>query len=194
TFRITTAISIHASEIRLPKRGCCRLALGVSILTLLRQSQQATALIESSPFRVADRVFRCRQERLTMKTLSSILTLLLTSTLVSISFAGSTNAQDPQDQNQATAIMRGYRTGYSDGYQAGVGDSAKSAPREFRNKAEYDHADRAFNSAWGSAEEYRGGYRQGFEVGYNAGYDRKAFDSSIPPDLKTRTEDTSVQY
>jgi len=129
-----------------------------------------------------------------MKTLKSTLTLLLTFTLVSISFAGSANAQDPQDQNQATAIMRGYRTGYSDGYQAGVGDSAKSAPRGFRNKPEYDHADRAFNSAWGSVEEYRNGYRQGFETGYNAGYDRKAFDSSIPPDLKTRTEDTSVQY
>jgi len=129
-----------------------------------------------------------------MKTLKSTLTLLLAFALVSISFAGIASAQDPQEQSQATAIMRGYRTGYSDGYQAGVGDVAKSAPREFRNKAEYDHADRAFNSAWGSVEEYRDGYRQGFEVGYNAGYDRKAFDSSIPADLKPRTEDTTVQY
>jgi len=129
-----------------------------------------------------------------MKTLKSTLTLLLAFALVSISFAGIASAQDPQEQNQATAIMRGYRTGYSDGYQAGVSDGAKSAPREFRNKAEYDRADRAFNSAWGSVEEYRDGYRQGFEVGYNAGYDRKAFDSSIPADLKPRTEDTSVQY
>ncbi len=90
--------------------------------------------------------------------------------------------------------MRGYRTGYSDGYQAGVSDVAKNAPREFRNKTEYDHADRAFNSAWGSVEEYRDGYRQGFEVGYNAGYDRKAFDSTIPADLRPRTEDSTVQY
>ncbi len=130
-----------------------------------------------------------------MKTLRSTLTLLLTFALLSISLVtGSAQAQDPQEQNQATAIMRGYRTGYSDGYQAGIGDLAKNAPREFRNKAEYDHADRAFNSAWGSVDQYRDGYRQGFEVGYNAGYDRKGFDSSIPPDLKPRTEDTSVQY
>ena len=130
-----------------------------------------------------------------MKTLRSTLTLLLTIALLSISLVtGSAQAQDPQEQNQATAIMRGYRTGYSDGYQAGIGDLAKNAPREFRNKAEYDHADRAFNSAWGSVDQYRDGYRQGFEVGYNAGYDRKGFDSSIPPDLKSRTEDTSVQY
>ena len=130
-----------------------------------------------------------------MKTLRSTLTLLLTIALLSISLVtGSAQAQDPQEQNQATAIMRGYRTGYSDGYQAGIGDLAKNAPREFRNKAEYDHADRAFNSAWGSVDQYRDGYRQGFEVGYNAGYDRKGFDSSIPPNLKPRTEDTSVQY
>jgi hypothetical protein len=51
-----------------------------------------------------------------------------------------------QDQNQATAIMRGYRTGYSDGYQAGVADLAANANREFQSKPEYDRADRAFNS------------------------------------------------
>ena len=129
-----------------------------------------------------------------MKSLRSILTLLLTFALLSVSFvSASAYIQDPQ-QNQATAVMRGYRTGYSDGYQAGVSDIAKNATREFRNKTEYDRADRAFNSAWGSIEEYRNGYRQGFEAGYNAGYDRKAFDSTIPADLKQRTEDTTVQY
>ncbi len=130
-----------------------------------------------------------------MKPLRSIVTLFLSFALLSISVVSSSAyAQDPQEQNQATAIMRGYRTGYSDGYQSGVSDVAKNAPREFRNKSEYDRADRAFNSAWGSVEEYRNGYRQGFEAGYNAGYDRKAFDSSIPSDLKQRTEDTTVQY
>jgi len=104
------------------------------------------------------------------------------------------SAQDPQEQNQATAIMRGYRTGYSDGYQAGISDAARNAPRDFRTKAEYDHADRAFNSSWGSIEEYRDGYRQGFEVGYEAGFDHKPFDSTIPSDLKRRTEDSNVQY
>ena len=109
-------------------------------------------------------------------------------------FAVAVNAQDPQNQNQASALMRGYRTGYSDGYQAGVSDVTNSATRDFRNKAEYEHADRAYNSAYGAIEEFRDGYRQGFEAGYNAGYDRKPFDSSIPPDLKLRTEDSTVQY
>jgi hypothetical protein len=99
-----------------------------------------------------------------------------------------------QDQNQATAIMRGYRTGYSDGYQTGVADLAANANRGFQSKPEYDRADRAFNPAWGSVDEYRDGYRQGYEVGYNAAYDHKPFDSSIPPDLKRRTEDSTVQY
>jgi hypothetical protein len=102
-------------------------------------------------------------------------------------------AQTSQEQNQATALMRGYRTGYSDGYQTGVADAAANATREFQSKSEYDHADRAFNPAWGSIEDYRDGYRQGYEVGYNAAYDHKSFDSSIPPNLTRRTEDTTVQ-
>jgi type IV secretion system protein VirB10 len=103
-------------------------------------------------------------------------------------------AQDPQTQNQATAIMRGYRTGYSDGYQAGVSDLASNAAREFKNKTEYEHGDRAYNANYGTLEEYRDGYQQGFEAGYNAGFDRKPFDSSAPADLKRRTEDSSVGY
>src|SRR5215813_2267557 len=102
------------------------------------------------------------------------------------------SAQD--QQAQASAIMRGYRTGYSDGYQAGLSDVARNAPREYRNKPEYDRADRAYNANWGSLEEYRDGYRQGFEVGYSAGYQRKPFESVIPADLKRRTEDANVQY
>src|SRR5437667_1901828 len=130
-----------------------------------------------------------------MKTIRLTLTLFTAIAFVCIPLLPTiANAQTNQEQNQATAIMRGYRTGYSDGYQAGVGDAAKNADREFRNKAEYDRADRAFNSAWGSLDEYRDGYRQGFEPGYNAGYDHKPFDSTIPPDLKRRTEDSTVQY
>ena len=130
-----------------------------------------------------------------MKTIRLTLTLFTAIAFVCIPLLPTiAGAQTNQEQNQATAIMRGYRTGYSDGYQAGVGDVSKNADREFRNKAEYDHADRAFNSAWGSLDEYRDGYRQGFEVGYNAAYDHKPFDSTIPPDLKRRTEDSTVQY
>ena len=104
------------------------------------------------------------------------------------------SAQTSQEPNQATAIMRGYRTGYSDGYQEGVADISRNANREFRNKSEYDKADRAFNPAWGAVEEYRDGYRQGYEAGYNAAYDHKSFDSSIPPNLTRKTEDSTVQY
>src|SRR2546421_7057946 len=130
-----------------------------------------------------------------MKTIKLTLTLFTAVAFVCIPLLPTiARAQTTQDQNQASPIMRGYRTGYSDGYQAGVSDVSKNAGREFRNKAEYDRADRAFNSAWGSLEEYRDGYRQGFEVGYNAAYDHKPFDSTIPPDLKRRTEDSTVQY
>jgi hypothetical protein len=100
----------------------------------------------------------------------------------------SASAQDAS-QNQASALMRGYRTGYSDGYPAGVQDSAKRAERDVRAKAEYQQADRAYSSTHGSLDEYRNGYRQGFEAGYSAGYDRRNFDSTIPDDLKIR--DTS---
>ena len=101
-------------------------------------------------------------------------------------FASSVFAQDPQ--NQASALMRGYRTGYSDGYQAGVSDSARNAGRDFRTKVEYQRADRAYSSAHGSLDDYRDGYQQGFEAGYNDGYDRKTFDSTIPADLKRREQ------
>src|SRR6266853_263940 len=130
-----------------------------------------------------------------MKNLRFALTLILAVTFMTLPLsAASVKAQGPQTPNQASAIMRGYRTGYSDGYQAGVNDLANNAARDFRNKTEYDHGDRAYNSNYGPLEEYRDGYQQGFEVGYAAGFDRKPFDSSIPSDLRRRTEDSSVSY
>ena len=130
-----------------------------------------------------------------MKNLKIALTLILAFAFLTLPLsAAPVKAQDPQTQNQASAIMRGYRTGYSDGYQAGVNDLANNAARDFRNKTEYDHGDRAYNSNYGPLEEYRDGYQQGFEVGYAAGFDRKPFDSSIPSDLRRRSEDSSVAY
>lgn len=123
-----------------------------------------------------------------MKTLKFSVTLLLVFGLAAYSLPMLiAHAQDPQ-QNQATALMRGYRTGYSDGYQTGLTDTARNADREFKNKAEYDKADRAYSQSWGSLEDYQNGYRQGFEVGYNAGYDHKSFDSTIPSDLKRSSD------
>src|SRR6267378_6616645 len=128
-----------------------------------------------------------------MKTFRVALTLILTFAFLAVPLsAAPLKTQDPQ--SQASALMRGYRTGYSDGYQAGVTDLTNKAPREFRNKTEYEHGDRAYNSNYGTLAEYRDGYQQGFEAGYNAGFDRKPFDSSIPADLKRRTEDSSVGY
>src|ERR1700704_3781336 len=130
-----------------------------------------------------------------MKNLKLALTSILALAFVAAPLmAAPVNRQDPQTQPQATSIMRGYRTGYSDGYQAGVNDLAVKAARDFRNKVEYEKGDRAYNANYGAIEEYRDGYQQGFEVGYNAGFDRKPFDSSIPADLERRTEDSSVGY
>src|SRR5436190_11813944 len=130
-----------------------------------------------------------------MKTFKVATAFLTSLTIVCLSVLPlAVSAQTSQDQNQATAIMRGYRTGYSDGYQEGVADISRNANREFRNKSEYDKADRAFNPAWGAVEEYRDGYRQGYEAGYHAAYDHKPFDSSIPPNLTRKTEDSTVQY
>ena len=83
-------------------------------------------------------------------------------------------------------LERGYRTGYTDGYQAGWGDQLRRAPADFRDKPDYQSADRAYIAAYGSAEDYRDGYRQGFEVGYEAGYARRGFDSNVPPGLTRR--------
>jgi hypothetical protein len=101
-------------------------------------------------------------------------------------------AQDPQTQSQANALMRGYRAGYSDGYPTGVRDAANRTDKDFRSKAAYQQADRAYSPNFGSLDEYRNGYQQGFETGYNDGFDRRNFDSSIPTDLKVReTNDDS---
>src|SRR5690242_3413938 len=48
-------------------------------------------------------------------------------------------------QGQTTALERGYRTGYSDGFSAGSKDVSDHAPRNFQNKEDYQRADRSFN-------------------------------------------------
>jgi hypothetical protein len=89
-------------------------------------------------------------------------------------------------QGQSTALERGYRTGYSDGYSAGSRDVSDHAGRDYKNSDDYQRADRNYNEAWGTIEDYRDGYHQGFETGYNAGYDRRPFESSIPTGLSRR--------
>jgi len=89
-------------------------------------------------------------------------------------------------EQQYGALQRGYRTGYSDGFQSGWSDSLKNAPHDFRSKADYRNADRAFIDAYGAREDYRDGYQQGFEVGYEAGFKRGGFDSNVPAGLSRR--------
>ncbi|HEY0171026.1 MAG TPA: hypothetical protein VGB98_08380 [Pyrinomonadaceae bacterium] len=81
---------------------------------------------------------------------------------------------------QYGALERGYRTGYSDGYQAGWTDQVKGARSDYAGKPDYASADRAYIAAYGSLEEYRDGYQQGFEVGYESGYARQGFNSELP--------------
>ena len=95
--------------------------------------------------------------------------------------------QAANPQGQSTALERGYRTGYSDGYNAGYRDVSAGALRNHQNNDEFQQADRNYNQAWGTIEDYRDGYQQGFETGYSAGYDRQPFNSSIPTGLTRRT-------
>lgn len=90
----------------------------------------------------------------------------------------------------STALERGYRTGYSDGYTAGFKDVTDHAARDYQNKEDYKRADRSFNEVWGPIEDYRDGYRQGFENGYAAGYEQQQFNSSLPAGLKKRSNIT----
>ena len=121
-----------------------------------------------------------------MKYLKVPLVVLLALTMTSWSLATRANAAPGQGAAQSTALERGYRTGYSDGFSSGSRDIADHASRDYQNKDEYQRADRNYNEAWGTAEDYRDGYQQGFEAGYSAGYDRRSFDSSIPTGLKAR--------
>jgi len=92
----------------------------------------------------------------------------------------------PAAAQQPTALERGYRTGYSDGYQAGWRDQVEHAARDYRGKEDYKSADRVYNTAYGSREDYRDGYQQGFEIGYNAGFEQRGFDSTAPGSLTRR--------
>ncbi|HEV8427159.1 MAG TPA: hypothetical protein VGQ41_04555 [Pyrinomonadaceae bacterium] len=92
----------------------------------------------------------------------------------------------PAGAQGTTALERGYRTGYSDGYTAGFKDVSENAARDFKNKQDYQQADRSYNEAWGPIEDYRDGYQQGFEAGYTAGFERQQFNSALPTGLRRR--------
>src|SRR6266550_2907550 len=128
-----------------------------------------------------------------MKYFKIVLVVLVAMAMTSPAIAITARAYSMTIQGQSTALERGYRTGYSDGYSAGSRDVSDHAARNYQSKDEYQRGDRSYNQAWGTAEDYRDGYQQGFEVGYAAGYDRRLFNSSVPTDLKRRdkTVDTA---
>jgi len=106
--------------------------------------------------------------------------------LLSICVSGLLPIVPAAAQGQTTALERGYRTGYSDGYSAGAKDLSVHAPRNYQNKEDYQRADRGFNDVWGPIEDYRDGYQQGFEAGYTNGYEGQQFNSSLPTGLHRR--------
>ena len=126
-----------------------------------------------------------------MKLSRSILATNLIFSLVFVSFLSlAINAQDSR-----IALQRGYRTGYSDGYLAGYRDVIDNAAKSYDRHSDYTKADRAFNKAYGSFEDYRDGYQQGFEIGYDTGFEKRSFDATIPTDLNNRgmvTKTTAV--
>jgi hypothetical protein len=93
---------------------------------------------------------------------------------------------------QYSPLERGYRTGYSDGYQSGWGDQLHGARAVYKDKTDYQSADRAYIAAYGALEDYRDGYQQGYEVGYGAGYARQGFNSELPAGGVTRRGATRV--
>lgn len=121
-----------------------------------------------------------------MKTSRRLSTAALALAL-SLAFLSAALVRTPQaSAQQYGPLERGYRTGYSDGYQSGWGDQLKSARAGYQEKADYQSADRAYIAAYGAIEDYRDGYQQGYEVGYEAGYARQGFNSDLPAGGVTR--------
>jgi flagellar biosynthesis/type III secretory pathway protein FliH len=120
-----------------------------------------------------------------MKLTRNFLAAFLSISLVSVSFL-SLAIQSTSAQDSKIALQRGYRTGYSDGYMSGYRDAIDNAVKSFEKHNEYTKADRAYSKEYGSVEDYRDGYQQGFETGYGTGFEKRAFDATIPTDLKKR--------
>jgi hypothetical protein len=122
-----------------------------------------------------------------MKFFQTVFASFLIAAIVTISFPIAGAAQESKG-----ALLRGYRTGYSDGYMAGYRDSVEKVKRDFAKHGDYGKASRVYRPEYGSLEDYRDGYQQGFESGYNTGYNRQEFNSALPLDLARRGVKTPV--
>jgi len=127
-----------------------------------------------------------------LKTLCALVLAFVCAMLPTITATTKAAASSVMQTNAtANALQRGYRTGYSDGYMSGYRDVADQATRDFRNKEDYARANRAYDTAYGTPDDYRSGYRQGFEIGYAAGYDHRTFDSTVPNNLSRNGGDST---
>jgi hypothetical protein len=123
-----------------------------------------------------------------MKFFQTFIVYLLICTVVFI------GAQSVFAQESKGALVRGYRTGYSDGYMSGYRDTVEHSSRDFTKHSDYKKADRIYRNEYGSLEEYRDGYQQGFETGYSNGFDRRQFDSALPGNLSRRGAKSAQPY
>lgn len=121
-----------------------------------------------------------------MRSSRDISAIILSSFLTLLVSVISTVPVLAQTQDEGSTLQRGYRTGYSDGFMAGYKDTIDTMAKEYSRHAEYTKADRAYNQDYGSIEDYRDGYQQGFEAGYDTGFEKRAFDSTLPTDIKRR--------
>ncbi len=76
--------------------------------------------------------------------------LVVPSRLMNVSAQGAGgNAPATPEQQSMGALQRGYRTGYSDGYQAGWRDVVERAANDYRGKEDYRRGDRAHAAGYG---------------------------------------------
>lgn len=126
-----------------------------------------------------------------MKLARGLLSLSLVFSLGIISFIA-VPQRSVVAQEANTALQRGFRTGYSDGYMAGYRDIIDGQTKDLRRHTDYSNASRAYSQDYGPIEDYRDGYRQGFEAGYDTGFEKRTFDSAIPTNLIRRGDSTPV--
>ena len=74
-----------------------------------------------------------------MKYVKIVLLVLIAVALTSSAVSVRAKAYPVPAQGQSSALERGYRTGYSDGFSAGSRDVSDHAARDYQSKDEYEY-------------------------------------------------------
>jgi len=135
-------------------------------------------------------VFKGDNMKLVNGALALSLGFILSTFLLPAVFTTSVHAQS---KGLDIAVQRGYRTGYSDGYMAGYRDTIDGLDKMVARHDDYAKADRAYNTDYGTVEDYRDGYQQGFESGYDTGFTKRPFESALPANIQKRGAVSVVQ-